>query len=269
MRKIKIIILLFLLLIIPCNVKALSPKQTLTCDNTNLLADNVVTCEYYVSVGSDKINGITTKYSYDSNLISVLFSPASSWQGDANGNRMDYYNYEDFTGKVHISTIKIKLKDGVKVDFDTTVLLKLNLLELSDENSKANIFNLEDSYSFIIKKTSVPPKTTTSTTIAKPSTTSSVKKTTTNKTTSKNNNVTSKTEVSTTTNNVTSSEIITTKNNDNPKITSVVKTAKRDEKGKITINDFCWLIVLILILIAILLIRKIIKLAKENGDTKY
>ncbi len=263
MKKVKFLILLFLILIIPYKVKALSPSQILTC-NSNNLTNDIITCEYYVDVGSSSINGITTKYSYDSNLISISFTAVGTWQGNANGNRIDYYNYEDYTGKVHISTIKIKLKDGISVKEDTTTLLKLNLLELSDQDSKANKFDLNDSYSFVIKKVSLPP--TKETTTTKQTTTSSIKTTTSKKMTTKENKVTSNNE-NKTTSNVTNTEVTnTTKKKNHFNTTKELNTESK--KNKKTKKCFSWLIIFILLLIAILLIRKINKLIKEEKENK-
>ncbi|MEG2351575.1 MAG: hypothetical protein RSA10_02660 [Bacilli bacterium] len=179
MKKIKYYIL-GLLLILPINVSALSVIPTITCNDRNLKAGEQTVCQFKVNVSDGKIAGISAKYSFDSTYANVSITPSGSWQGNADGGQIDYYDFQDFTGSVPIANITYKANNQINSNVEST--LNINIIEVGDDLGVAHKLNTLTSVKFTLTPASSAVVTTTTSSAI---TTSGVSTTTTNKTTTK------------------------------------------------------------------------------------
>lgn len=180
MKKIKIkIIIVFILLLFPLSIKALNVDPELTCDSVILEDNKEAVCTYLLKITDGSISALSSKYTFESDYVVVQVEKEGSWQGNSDLNKVDYYDYNDYTGEVIVAKVIVKKKEGLKLKEDKITKLGFNLVEIGESDGKANKYNILTEHSFTIEKEEV--KTTVSTT-TKPTTTT--KEPTTSSTTS-------------------------------------------------------------------------------------
>ena len=172
MKKIRLIII-FILLLFPLSVKGLNVDPELTCDSVVLEENKEATCIYKLKITDGNISALSSKYTFESNYVIVKVEKEGSWQGNADLNRIDYYDIKDYTNDVIIAKVTVRRKEGLKLKEDVETKLGFNLVEVGESNGKANKYNILTEHSFTIKKEEVitTTKTTTSTTKTTSSTT--------------------------------------------------------------------------------------------------
>lgn len=250
MKKI-IYIIITIMLIFPIKISALDITPVITCDKTVLNIGEQAICKFKVQVSGGKISGISAPFTYENEYATVKVEKESTWEGNANGNSMDYYEYNDYSGNVSIATIIYKVKEDVVINNDITSNLTISVKEVAGENNVANTYN--DKISTVKFNILKPVITTSSTT---KHTTTTPKKTTTYKknTTTKNSTTTSQ--------QTTIKEISTTTKDDT---TTIKKTTYDDVEKNNNINP---IIIASLILFLILIIIAIIIIIKEEQKRK-
>lgn len=187
MKKIRIIVL-FILLLFPLSVKALNVDPELTCNSIVLEDGKEAQCLYKLNITDGNISALTSKYTFESDYVVVKVEKEGLWQGNADLNRLDLYDYKEYTNEVLIAKVIVKKKEGLKLNEDKVTKLRFNLIEVGESSGKANKYNILTEHSFTIKKeeiTTTTKKTTTTstTTTKKEETKTSSSKTTTTKTT--------------------------------------------------------------------------------------
>lgn len=182
MKKIKLIIV-FILLLFPLSVKGLNVDPELTCDSVVLEDNKEATCTYILKITDGSISALSSKYTFESDYIVVKVEKEGSWQGNSDLNRIDYYDYKDYTGDILIANITVKKKEGLKVKEDVETKLGFNLVEVGESSGKANKYNILTEHAFTIEKEKVVTTTKTTATTTKTTTSSTTKTTTTNSTT--------------------------------------------------------------------------------------
>ena len=256
-------IIIGIMLFFPINVLALDVSPSLTCDKTTLKMGEQATCKFKVYVTGGKMSGISAPYTYENEYAIVKVEKESMWEGNANGNSMDFYGYNDYSGNVSIATIIYKVKEDAVISNDVTSNLTINVKEVAGENNVANTYDNKTStvkFNILKKVVTTCPTTqkveTTTTTTKKPTTTK--KSVVTKKTTTK----------TTTTSTTTSTSIEETTTTTTEKIESTKKTTTRYEKPEKKLNVgvivFLGLFLLLLLLGIILTVREIIKNKEEQ-----
>lgn len=181
MKKIRLIII-FILLLFPLSVSALNVDPELICDSVILEDNKEAKCTYMLKITDGNISALSSKYTFESDYIVVKIEKEGTWQGNSDLNRIDYYDYKDYTGDILVANVIVKKKEGLKVKEDVQTKLGFNLVEVGESSGEANKYNILTEHAFTIKKQEVTTtKTTTSTTTTKKeeTTTSSTTSTTT------------------------------------------------------------------------------------------
>lgn len=166
MKKIKLIIT-FILLLFPLSIKALNVDPELTCDRVILDDNKEAVCTYILKITDGSISALSSKYTFESDYVVVKVEKEGLWQGNSNLNRIDYYDYKDYTGEVLIAKIIVKKKEGLTLKEDIDTKLGFNLIEVGESSGKANKYNILTEHSFTIRKDEVKTTTKTTTTTTK------------------------------------------------------------------------------------------------------
>lgn len=273
MKKI-LSLFLTMFLIFPIRTFAINIDPKIECNSVNLKAGEKTECDFYLNVSDGKISAISASYSFDSQVSMIKVENAENWQGNADGNQIDYYDFRDYTNHVPIAKFTYKVKENISLDESTNSSLKINVIEVADEYGNANILNYPVEVKFNLIKGSVVTTTTkpvTTTTPVITSSTSQKKNTTTIKTTKKSSNSTTTKQqesniedIKTTSTNISDNNIIVT-----TKKTTIIKTTfnniQKEQKNPIIIVSL--LLFLILLIIAIIIIIKEEQKRKENESS--
>lgn len=243
-------IIIGLMLFFPINVLAFDITPSLTCDKTTLKIGEQAICKFKVYVSGGKMSGISAPYTYENEYAIVKVEKESMWEGNANGNSMDFYGYNDYAGNVSIATIIYKVKEDATINNDLTSNLTINVKEIAGENNVANTY---DNKTSTVKFNILKKVVTTCPTTQKVETTTTKKKTVaTQKTTTKKVIKTTKKPTTTTT-----TERITSK-----KKTTVA--VKQERKLSVGVIVFLSLFLLLLLIGIILTIKEEMKKRKEE-----
>lgn len=248
------------LLIFPFKLAAISIEPKVECDKYKIEEGEIIECELFANVRDGKINALSIKYSFDSTYANLSIDNIGSWQGNADGGQIDYYDYKDYDGKVKISKIKYISKKNV-LNKITSTTLKFQLIEVSDEYGNANELNLPFSVNFVLN----PRITKTTTTKYNITTTTSSNNTTTKKS-NKAENTTTKIKSSQTnkTNILNTSSSKNMNHNKNDATKNSIETTKKQTPK----NKYILLLLFLIFIILIMFLIKIIKnLKKEKNES--
>ena len=255
MKKI-LSLFLTMFLIFPIRTFAINIEPKIECNSINLKAGENTECDFSLEVSGGKISAISASYSFDSNVSMIVVRNSENWQGNADGNQIDYYDYRDYTNHVPIAKFIYKVKDTLNSNINS--YLKINVIEVADEYGNANILNYPLEVNFNLIKANV----VTTTVPVTPNVSTTKKETTTKKkTTTKNNTTVSNNQ--TTTNQVTTVISTTLKSNKVTTKKTTFKTIQKDDK-KNPVILISLLLFLLLLIIAIIIIIKEEQKRKEN-----
>lgn len=115
MRRLRELILITLMIIIPCNVMALEGTFEVTCTPTQVMPGEEVSCSIK-GTSSDVVNNIEAKFSVSNGLEVIGFTPATGWSGEdlsTSNDQISIYNSSssDISGNFNIGTLKLKVSD--------------------------------------------------------------------------------------------------------------------------------------------------------------
>lgn len=115
MRRLKELILITLIIIIPCKVMALEGTFEVECTPTQVMPGEEVSCSIK-GTSTDVVNNIKAKFSVSDGLEIIEFSPATRWAGDdlsTSNDQIAIYNNSsgDISGNFDIGTLKLKVSD--------------------------------------------------------------------------------------------------------------------------------------------------------------
>lgn len=131
-------LLLLMLVLIPCNVKALSASVTLTCDSSTIKAGGTTTCYIKGNATDGSVSGVSiTVKPGDSNLSLEKVSYANGWMGEGNSDNdgnIELYTSDYKTGTFDIATIVLKAASNVNGVNSKIVLSPINLVDSSSYN---------------------------------------------------------------------------------------------------------------------------------------
>lgn len=115
MRRLKELILITLIIIIPCKVMALEGTFEVECTPAQVMPGEEVSCSIK-GTSTDVVNNIKAKFSVSDGLEVIEFSPATRWAGDdlsTSNDQIAIYNNSsgDISGNFDIGTLKLKVSD--------------------------------------------------------------------------------------------------------------------------------------------------------------
>lgn len=129
MRKV-INLFIFLLLLIPNKVSALTGNINMTCSPTSAKQNTNIVCDI-TGTSDQKVSAFSADIKLSSNLEYVDFQKDDIWQGDGTGNKIGIYTNENKIDNFSIGKLIIKVKNNV---FDSNETISLTNCIYSDEN---------------------------------------------------------------------------------------------------------------------------------------
>lgn len=124
---------LFLIMLIPFQVKALAGGSiSLDCPN-KVNSGQTFTCKVLGSISSGEVSSLSAKVSLSSNLELVSFTNDGDFQGNGDDGKIELYTDNNRSGNFGIGTIKIRVKDGV---YDKYEKIDVTSVKYYDESFK-------------------------------------------------------------------------------------------------------------------------------------
>lgn len=130
-------ILLFLLLLIPMKVNAISEIK-LECDPLNVKAGSKITCNV-LGTSDYLVNGFSSNIVLSDNLSFNSFEKDNIWEGSSTENKIGLYTSENQKDEFKLGTLIVNVKDNI---FDTKEYISLTNCIYSDSSyKKINLSN--------------------------------------------------------------------------------------------------------------------------------
>lgn len=135
MKKIKGLILLLVMFVVPYKVMAFEGSLSLNCTPTTVKPGEEISCSLR-GTSSGNVNNFKANITLSNGLSIINYTPASGWNGsDVVDNRIASYNNGDKTGSFDIGTLKIKVADDANLG---NVNIGIVDIEYYDDSENSN-----------------------------------------------------------------------------------------------------------------------------------
>lgn len=149
MKKKFSIIVLLLIVLVPCNIKAATGSIKITCNKEKVNAGDSVTCTIKGNTDSEII-GVSASLNLSDNLVFTSFTKNNSWdEGSIENNKLDVYSENYLNNDFDIGTMIITAKSNISNTNETITLKDITFQNDKSNNAEENTFKVSDSSSKI------------------------------------------------------------------------------------------------------------------------